>query len=110
MEVNANMLVLVPITKKIPLKDKNNAYLWMSLLNAQTIWDKDCAIVNYFLSNNSSIAIITESWLQSTEEDTCRLSISEFNTGLFSPIPSYRQDRTGEGFCWCIRNPIKLIS
>ena len=84
------MLVPVPITKKVPLKDKNNAYIWMSSLNAQSIWDKDCAIVEYFLSNNVSTAIITESWLQNTNEDACRLSTSEFSTGLFSAIPSNR--------------------
>ena len=97
MGVNANMLVPVAIIKKIPLRDKNNACLWMSLLNAQSIQDKDCAIVDYFLSNNISIAIITESWLQSTKEDAYRLSTSEFNTGLFSAIPSNRWDRTGGG-------------
>ena len=95
--VNANMLVPVPITKKIPLKDKSSACLHMSLLNTQSIQDKDCAIVDYFLSNNINLAIITESWLQSTKEDACRLSTSEFNTGLFSAIPSNRQDRTGGG-------------
>ena len=66
---NANVLVPVPITKKIPLKDKNNACIWMSLLNPQSIQDKDCAIVDYVLSNSISIAIITESWLQNTQED-----------------------------------------
>ena len=95
--VNANMIVPVPITKKIPLKDKNSVCLHMSLLNAQSIQDKDYAIVEYFLSNNINIAIITESWLQSTKEYACRLSTSEFNTGLFSAIPSNRQDRTGGG-------------
>ena len=60
MRVNDNMLVPVPITKKIPLKDKNNTHIWMSLLNAQSIWDKDGAIVDYFLSNNINMAIITE--------------------------------------------------
>ena len=49
------------------------------------------------LSNNINIAIITESWLQSIKEDTCRLSISESVTGLFSALPSNRQDRTGGG-------------
>ena len=97
MGVNDNMLVPVPITKKIPLKDKNNTHIWMSLLNAQSIWDKDGAIVNYFLSNNINMAIITESWLQNTEEDACRLSTSEFCTGLFSAIPSSRQGRMGGG-------------
>ena len=97
MGVNANMLVPVPITKKILWKDKNHACLWMSLFNAHSIWDKACAIVDYFLSNHISIAIITESWLQSTKEDVCRLSTSEFNTGLFSAIPSNRQDRTSGG-------------
>ena len=63
MGVNDNMLVPVPITRKIPLKDKNNTCIWMSLPNAQSIQDKDCAIVDYFLSNNISMAIITESWL-----------------------------------------------
>ena len=90
MRVNANMLVPVPITKKIPLKDKNNACIQMSLLNAQSIQDSDCAIVDYFLSNNISIVIITESWLQSTKEDAWRLITSEFSTGLFSAIPSNR--------------------
>ena len=74
----------------------------MSLLNAQSIWDKDCAIVDYFLSNNISIAIIAESWLQNTEEDACRVSTSEFSTGLFSAISSNRQDRLGVECCWCI--------
>ena len=65
MGINDNMLVPVPITKKIPLKDKNSACLHMSLLNAQSIWVKDSAIVDYFLSSNINIAIINESWLQS---------------------------------------------
>ena len=94
MDINANMLVPVPITKKILLKDKNSACLCVSLLNAQSIWDTYGAIFDYFLSNNINIAIITESWLKSTEEDACRLSTSEFNTGPFSAIPSKRQDRT----------------
>ena len=97
MGINVNMLVPVPITKKILLKDKNIAHLSMSLLNAQSIWDKDGAIVDYFLHNNINIAIITESWQQSTKEDACRLSTSQFNIGLFSAIPSNRQDRTGGG-------------
>ena len=100
MGVNTNMLVPVSIINKIPHKDKNNTYILMSLLNAQSIWEKDCAIVDYFLNNNISIAIITESWLQNTKEDACRLSTSEFSTGLFSAIPSNRQDRTGEESCW----------
>ena len=95
MGINANMLVPVHITKKISLKDKNSAHLHMGLLNAQSIWDKDGAIVDYILCNNINITIITESWLQCTEEDACRLNTSEFNTGLFSAIPSNRQDRTG---------------
>ena len=97
MGINANILVPVPITKKILLKDKNSACLHMSLLNAESIWDKDGAIVDYFLSNNINTAIIAQSWLQSTKEDACRLSTSEFNTGLSSAIPSNRQDRTGGG-------------
>ena len=97
MGINANMLVPVPITKKIPLKDKNSGCLCMSLLNAQSIWDKDGAIVDYFLSNNINTAIITKSWLQSTKEDACRLSTYEFNTGLFSVIPSNSQERTSGG-------------
>ena len=36
MDINANVLVPVPITKKIPLKDKNSAHLHMSLLNAHS--------------------------------------------------------------------------
>ena len=92
MGVNDNVLVPVPNTRKIPLKYKNNACIQMSFLNAQSIWDKDCTIVDYFLSNNISIAITTKSWLQNTKEDACRLSTSEFSTGLFSAIPSNRQD------------------
>ena len=97
MGVNDNMLVPVPITKKIPLKDKNNTHIHMSLLSPQSIWDKDSAIVDYFLSSNINMAIITDSWLQNTEEDACRLSTSEFCTDLFSAIPSNRQDRIRGG-------------
>ena len=97
MGVNNNMLVSVPITKKIPLKNKENTHIQMSLLNAQSIWGKDGAIVEHFLSNNISMAIIMESWLQNTEEDACRLSTSEFCTSLFSAIPSNRQYRKGGG-------------
>ena len=107
MGVNTNMLVPVPFTKKIPLKDKNNAYILMSLLNAQAIWDKDCIIADYVLSNNISISTITESWLQNTNEDICRLSTSEFSTGLFSAIPSNRQDRSGRGILPVHRKPYK---
>ena len=95
--VNKNMLVPVPIMKKIPLKNKDNTYIRMSLLNAQSIWGKDGAIVEYFLSNNISMAMITESWLQNNEEDACRFSTSEFCTSLFSAIPSNNQDRKGGG-------------
>ena len=95
--VNENMLVPVPIIKKIPLKNKDNTHIWMSLLNAQSVHGKDGAIVEYLLSNNISMAIIMESWLQNNEEDACRLSTSEFCTGLFSAVPSNRQDRRGGG-------------
>ena len=91
------MLVPVPTMKKIPLKNKDNNHIRMSVLNAQSIRDKDGAIVEYFLSNNISMAIITESWLQNNEEDACRLSTSKFCTSLFSAIPSNRQDRKGGG-------------
>ena len=53
--------------------------------------------MEYFLSNNISMAIITESWLQNNEEDACMLSTSEFCTSPFSAIPSNRQDRQGSG-------------
>ena len=96
MGVNTSMLVPVPI-KNIPLKDKNSACLCMSLLNAQSIWDKDYAIVDYILNKNINIVIITESCLWHTKEDVCRFSTSELNTGLFSAIPSNRQDRTMGG-------------
>ena len=107
MGVNDSMLVPVPITRKIPLKDKDNPCIWMSLLNAQSIWDKDCALVDYFLSNNISMAIITESCLQNTEEDACRLSTSEFSTGLFSAIPSNKQDRMEGGILLVHRKSYK---
>ena len=97
MGVNNNMLVPVPITKKIPLKNNDDIHIGMSLLNAQSIQGKDGAIVEYLLSNNISMAIITESWLQNNEEDACRLSTSEFCTSLFSAISSNRQDRKGGG-------------
>ena len=84
--VNNNMLIPVPITKKIPLKNKDNTHIRMSLLNAQSICGKDGAIVEYFLSNNFSMAIIMKSWLQNNEEDACRLSASKFCTSLFSAI------------------------
>ena len=93
MGVNNNMLVPVPIIKKIPLKNKDNIHIKMSLLNAQSIRGKDGAIVEYFLRNNISMAIITESWLQNNKEDACRLSTSEFCTSLLTAIPSNRQDR-----------------
>ena len=38
-----------------------------------------------------------ESWLQNNEEDVCRLSTSEFCTGLYSAVPSNRQHRKGGG-------------
>ena len=95
--VNKNMLVPVPITKRIPLKNKDSTHIQMSLLNAQSIHGKDGAIVEYLLSNNISMAIITESWLWNNEEDASRLSTSEFCTGLFSAVPSNRQDRKGGG-------------
>ena len=107
MGVNDNMLGPVPITKKKPLKDKNNIHIWMNLLNAQSIWDKDGAIVDYFLSKNINMAIITESWLQNTGEDACRLSTSEFCTDLFSAIPSNRQDRIGGGILLVHRKSYK---
>ena len=91
------MLVPVPITKKIPLKNKDNTHIWMSLLNAQSIHGKDGIIVEYLLSNNISMTIIMESWLQNNEEDACRLSTLEFCTGLFSAFLSNRQDRKGGG-------------
>ena len=91
------MLVPVPITKKIPLKNKDNTNIRMSLPNIQSIWGKDGAIVEYFLSNNISMAIIMESWLQNNEEDACRLNTSKFCTSLFSAIPSNRQDRKDGG-------------
>ena len=101
------MLVPVPITRKIPLKDKYNACIQISLLNAQSIWVKDCAIVEHFLSNSISIAIITKSWLQNAEEDAYRLSTSEVSTGLFSAIPSNRQDRMGDGILLVYRKSYK---
>ena len=91
------MLVPVPIIKKIPLKNKDNTHTWMSLLNAQSVHGKDGAIVEYLLSNNISMAIIMESWLQNNEEDACRLRTSEICTGLFSAVPSNRQDNRGGG-------------
>ena len=103
------MLVPVPITKKIPLKNKDNTHIRMSLLNAQSIHGKDGAIVEYFLSNNISMAIITESWLQNSEEDACRLSTSEFCTSLFSAVTSNRQDRNGGGILLVHKNPTKSI-
>ena len=109
MGVNTNMLVPVPIIKKIPLKNKNNAYIWMSLINAQSIQDKDCAIVDYFLSNNISIAIITESWLQNTDEDVCRLSTSELVQIYSQPFHQIDRVELGEESCWYIENLIKLI-
>ena len=84
------MLVPVPITKKIPMKNKDNTHIRMSLLNVQSIGGKDGAIVEYFLNNNISMAIISESWLQNNEEDACKLSSSEFCISLFSAIPSNR--------------------
>ena len=107
MGVNDSKLVPAPITRKIPLRDKNNTFIRMSLLNAQSIQDKDFTIVDYFLSNNISMAIITESWLQNSEEDVCRLSTSEFSTGLFSSIPSNRQDRMGGGILLVHRKSYK---
>ena len=79
----------------------------MSLLNVQSIWGKDCAMVDYFLSNNISMAIITETWLWDTEEDACRLSTSEYSTGLFSTIPSNRQNRMGGGILLVHRKSYK---
>ena len=101
------MLVPVPTAKKIPLKNKDNTHTRMSLLNAQSIRGKDGAIVEYFLSNNISMAIITESWLQNNKEDACRLSTSEFSTSLFSAIPSNMQDRKGGGILLVHKNSYK---
>ena len=53
------------------------------------------------------MATITESWLQNTEEDACRLSTSEFSTCLFSAIPSNRQDRMGGGILLVHRKSYK---
>ena len=97
MGVTINMLVPVSITNKIPLKNKDNTHIQMSLLNAQSIQGRDGAIVEYFLSNNINMAITTKSWLQNNEEDAYRLSTSEFHTSLLSAIPSNRQDRKGGG-------------
>ena len=102
------MLVPVPINKRIPLKNKESAHIQISLLNAQSIHGKDCAIVEYFLSNNISMAIITESWLQNNEEDASRLSTSEFCTGLFSAVPSNRQDRKGGGILFVHKKSYKV--
>ena len=104
MGVNDNMLVTVPITKKIPLKNK---HIQMILLNAQSISDKDSAMVDYFLSNNINMGIITESWVQNTEDDACSLSTSEFCTGLFSAIPANRYDRMGGGILLVHRKSYK---
>ena len=79
------------------MKNKDNTHIRMSLLNVQSICGKDGAIVEYLLSNNISMAIITESRLQNNDENACRLSTSEFCTGLFSAFPSNRQDRKGGG-------------
>ena len=103
------MLVPVLIIKKIPFKNKVNTHIWMSLLNVQSIQGKYGAIMEYLLSNNISMAIIMESWLQNNEEDVCRLSTLEFCTGLFQQFhQTGRIERVVESY-WFIKNHIKSI-
>ena len=63
------------------MKNKDSTQIRMSLFNAQSIHGKDGAIVEYLLSNNISMAIVTESWLCNNDEDASMLSTSEFCTG-----------------------------
>ena len=105
---NKNMLAIVPITKRIPLKNKDSTQIWMSLFNAQSIHGKDGAIVGYLLSNNISMAIVTESWLCNNDEDASMLCTSEFCTGLFLAVPSNRKDRKGGGILMIHKKSYKV--
>ena len=76
-------------------QDYNHGQQSLSVLNAQSIKNKEILIMDYIIENRIEACIVTETWL--SESDDIWISTSDFTKHNYNITVSNRQNRRGGG-------------
>ena len=78
-------------------RDRNSDNMLIALVNAQSLRSKELLLHDYIKEDNMDICIVTETWIQNTEEDKAWCEISALNNDNLMLHTVNREERRGRG-------------
>ena len=76
-------------------RDRNSDNMLIALVNAQSLRSKELLLHDYIKEDNIDICIVTETWIQNTEEDKAWCEISALNNDNLMLHTVNREERRG---------------
>ena len=104
---NPKNLVRVSIEVDIS-KDQPDMSLTFSLLNAQSVKNKDLIIHHQIVQNKTDILLLTKTWLTSKETDKICIDSSDLNKDRYKLTSAIRENRRGGSLALITKKDFKV--
>ena len=89
--MDPDSLITVNINEdKTQLQANSSSNIKVTLVNIQSIRNKDLILYDYLQSNDTDICILTETWLQNCDSNEIWLDMTYLNKNEFKMGVSYR--------------------
>ena len=102
--INKSNLININIVEPTFSQTPTNIHL--SLLNAQSLKNKELMIIDYITQSNLDVCVVTETWFKDT--DKMWIKSSEFNKNGYKIRVHNRDERQGGGLALIHKNNIKV--
>ena len=96
--MDPGILIIININEDATQSQVNSSCnMNVTLVNMQSIRNKDLNLYGYLQSNDSNFCILTETWLQNCDNDEIWLEMTDLNKSEFKMGVSNRTNRLGGG-------------
>ena len=89
-------------------RDRNSDNMLIALVNAQSLRSKELLLHDYIKEDNIDICIVTETWIQNTEEDKAWCEISALNNDNLMLHTVNREEHRGGGLALVSKSSLTI--
>ena len=106
--LNIDNLVIINCNDWGSNRDRNSDNMLIALVNAQSLRSKELLLHDYIKEDNIDICIVTETWIQNTEEDKAWCEISALNNDNLMLHTVYREECRGRGLALVSKSSLTI--